>query len=489
MRWNRKNIGMITGIILFLVILLFTDLDPDRPLVSPALAVALLMASWWITEAIPLSVTALIPLVLFPVLGIVPGKEIATSYMNHIIFVYVGGFMVALAMEKWNLHKRIALKIMTWVGLGPGRILLGFMLATAFLSMWISNTASTMMMLPIILSVIGQLEQSLPPKTAGKYATGVLLGIAYGSSVGGITTLVGSPTNLVYPQQMNALFPDLEGITFTQWMGFAAPVALVMFVVVFLVIYIRFVPKQNFEGLEKGYFQREYRALGKATYEEKAVLVLFVTLAVLWTFRSGIRFDHFTIPGWGAIFNHAPYINDATPAIFVAILLFVIPSGKRDGSKLMDWKTAHKLPWDIVLLFGGGFALASGFQSSGLAVWLGEQLGWTSSAGPYLVLLAVLSLMVFLTELTSNVASIQMLLPVFASLAVSGNIHPVMLMFPATLASSMAFMLPTATPPNAIVFGSHRIQIRTMVRTGLALNIMAILVILLLTWVQKAKII
>ena len=242
----RKMTGMVVGMIFFVVFYFFTDLDPERPEVSHVLAVALLMASWWISEAIPLSVTALIPMVLFPVLGIVPGREIATTYMNHIIFVYVGGFMVAMAMERWNLHRRIALKIMTWVGLGPGRILLGFMLATAFLSMWISNTASTMMMLPIILSIIGQLEEHLDRQVIGRYATGVLLGVAYGSSVGGITTLVGSPTNLVYPQQMQALFPETETISFTQWMGFAAPIALVMFFVVFAVIYIRFIPKKKF---------------------------------------------------------------------------------------------------------------------------------------------------------------------------------------------------------------------------------------------------
>jgi sodium-dependent dicarboxylate transporter 2/3/5 len=487
MRFTRKNVGLTTGIILFLIVYLFTDLDPDRPLVSPMLAVALLMASWWITEAIPLSVTALLPLVLFPLLGIAPGTIIASTYMNHIIFVYVGGFMVALAMERWNLHKRIALKIMTWTGLGPGKIILGFMLATAFLSMWISNTAATMMMLPIILSVVGQLETAIPFAKAGKYATGVLLGVAYSSSVGGITTLVGSPTNLVYPQQLKALFPEIEVISFTEWMAFAAPIALTMFFIVFVTVYIRFVPRSKFTGLEHGFFRREYLSLGKASFEEKMVFALFIALAALWTFRTGIHFDRFTIPGWGSIFNHSAYINDALPAILIAILLFIIPAREKKGDRLMDWKTAQRLPWDIVLLFGGGFALASGFQSSGLAIWMGEQLGWTSDAGPYVVLLAVLTLMVFLTELTSNVASIQMLLPVFAVLAISGNFNPVMLMFPATIASSMAFMLPTATPPNAIVFSSHRIDIRSMVRTGFILNILAILVILLFTRLQAAS--
>jgi sodium-dependent dicarboxylate transporter 2/3/5 len=376
---------------------------------------------------------------------------------------------------------------MTWVGLGPGRILLGFMLATAFLSMWISNTAASLMMLPIIVSIIGQLEENLSGKTIKKYATGVLLGIAYSSSVGGITTLVGSPTNLVYPQQMLALFPDIPVITFTEWMAFAAPIALMMFLLVFVVIYIIFVPKEKFTGLDDDYFHTKYKTLGKASYEEKAVLILFISLAFLWTFRTGIKFDNFSIPGWGSIFKNHSYINDATAAIFIAILLFIIPTSKKDGSKLMDWKAAKRLPWDIVLLFGGGFALASGFQSSGLAIYMGEQLAWTSSAGTYIVLLSVLTLMVFLTELTSNVASIQMLLPVFAALAISSGSNPVLLMFPATLASSMAFMLPTATPPNAIVFGSHRIEIKTMVRTGLLLNILAISVILIFTWLQEGK--
>lgn len=489
MKFTRKTVGLFTGIMLFLVVFFFTDLDPENPKVTLTLAVALLMASWWITEAIPLAVTALIPLVLFPVLGIVDSRSIASVYINHIIFVYVGGFMVALAMEKWGLHKRIALKIMTWVGLGPGRILMGFMLATAFLSMWISNTASTMMMIPIVTSVIGQIEAEVPGKPVQKYATGVLLGIAYGSSIGGITTLVGSPTNLVYPQQMQALFPEVEAISFTEWMGFAAPISLVMLVVLFLLIYILFVPKKKWTGMESDHFVKEYRKLGKASYEERVVLILFISLALLWTFRSGIRFDRFTLPGWGAIFNHASYINDATAAVFIAILLFIIPSGRKDGSRLMDWKTAHRLPWDIVLLFGGGFALARGFQSSGLAVWMGEQLSWTGQYGPYFILLAILILMVFLTELTSNVASIQMLLPVFAALAVSSQNNPVLFMLPATIGSSLAFMLPTATPPNAIVFGTHRIEIRTMVRTGLILNVIGIAVILFFTWLQAGKLV
>jgi len=481
MKLKRSSIGFITGIVLFVFFYFFTEPDPDNPAVGKTLAVALLMATWWVTEAIPLAITALIPIVLFPTLGIIGGKEVTSAYINHIIFVYLGGFIMALAMEKWNLHRRIALKIMMYVGVGPGKILFGFMIATAFLSMWISNTAATMMMIPIILSIISQLEVSIPEKSVSKYATGVLLAIAYSASVGGITTLVGSPTNLVYPQVMQTLFPDAEVISFTQWMGFAAPISIIMFAVVFLVIYLFFLPRQKWTGITPDHFALEYKKLGKASYEEKTVLILFILMAALWTFRLGLQFDRFTIPGWSAIFKNPEFINDSTVAIFMAILLFAIPSKNNTGDRLMDWNTAKKLPWDIVLLFGGGFALAKGFQTSGLALWIGEQLSWTGSVSPYIILLTILTLMIFLTELTSNVASIQMLLPVFAALAISSGNDPVLFMFPATLASSMAFMLPTATPPNAIVFGTHQIEIKTMVRTGLILNVVSIFVILLVT--------
>lgn len=481
MKLTRSTVGFFTGILLFIFVFFFTDPDPENPAVGKALAVALLMAAWWVTEAIPLAITALIPIVMFPVLGVLGAVDVTASYINHIIFVYLGGFIMALAMEKWNLHKRIALKIMMSIGVGPGKILFGFMIATAFLSMWISNTAATMMMIPIILSVISQLELEVPEKSVSKYATGILLAIAYSSSVGGITTLVGSPTNLVYPQVMQMLFPETEVITFTQWMAFAAPISIVMLGVVFLVIYLLFLPKKRWTGIAPDHFSIEYKKLGKASWEERMVLILFITLAVLWTFRMGIQFDKFTIPGWSALFKNSQYINDSTVAIFIAILLFIIPSRNVRGERLMEWKTASRLPWDIVLLFGGGFALAKGFQSSGLAIWLGEQLSWTGNVNPYIILLTILTLMIFLTELTSNVASIQMLLPVFAALAVSSGNNPVLFMFPATLASSMAFMLPTATPPNAIVFGTHKIDIAIMVRTGLILNVISILVILMVT--------
>jgi sodium-dependent dicarboxylate transporter 2/3/5 len=479
---QRKFIGFFLGIVVFLAIMLFTDLEPGNPKVTSTLAVALLMAIWWISETIPLAVTALVPLVLFPALGILDGKEVSETYMNHIIFIFVGGFMMALAMEKWNLHKRIALKLLVFIGVGPGRILLGFMIATAFLSMWISNTATAMMMIPIVISVIVSLEESLSAGSVSRYATGLFLAIAYSASVGGMATLVGSPTNLVCPRILTLLYPDAPDISFTGWLEFALPISLIMLVAIWVIIYFRFKPKERWDHIDKEHFRKAYRDLGKTSYEQRMVFILFVILALLWITRTGFTVNNFAIPGWAHLFNVPDYINDGTVAMFISVILFIVPARTERGARIMDWKTAQRLPWNIVLLFGGGFALALGFQSSGLAVWFGEQLLWTKGIHPYLILLAVVTLMSFLTELTSNVASTQMLLPVFASLAISSGNNPLLLMIPATIASSLAFMLPTATPPNAIIFGTNRIRISSMVRTGFVFNIIGVLIVVLITW-------
>ncbi|MFH0759829.1 MAG: SLC13 family permease [Bacteroidota bacterium] len=479
---QRKFTGFFLGAAAFLAIFLLGDLEPGKPEVTATMAVAALMAIWWVTETIPLAITALVPLVLFPALGVLDGKAVSEVYMNHIIFVYVGGFMMALAMERWNLHKRIALKLLVLIGVSPGRILVGFMATSAFLSMWISNTATTMMMIPIVVSIVSSLEENLSGKSISRYATGLFLAIAYSASIGGMSTLVGSPTNLVCPRILTMLYPGAPDISFLDWMLFALPITLVMLVAVWLVVYTLFRPGEKWPDLDRSHFKTAYRKLGKAGYEEKVVFILFLVLAFLWITRAGISFNSFSIPGWARLFKTPSYINDGTVAIFISIVLFVVPSRKRKGERIMDWPTAHRIPWNIVLLFGGGFALALGFQSSGLAVWFGEQLLWTRGVHPYLILLAVVTLMSFLTELTSNVASTQMLLPVFASLALSSGNNPLLIMIPATLASSLAFMLPTATPPNAIVFGSNRIQISTMVRTGFILNMIGVLVVLLFTW-------
>ena len=425
----RKLTGLFSGIILCAAIALFLDLEPGRPQVTNTLAVAVLMAVWWISECIPLAVTALVPVVLFPVLGIMNGAEVSSAYFNHIIFLFLGGFMMALAMEKWGLHKRIALKILIAVGVSPARLLLGFMMATSFLSMWISNTATTMMMIPIVLSVILKLEESLGQKNPGGYSTGLFLGIAYSSSIGGLATLVGSPTNLICPRILQLLYPAAPEITFSKWFFFALPVSVTMFIAAWILLYLIYRPKKSWTGLSRDTFMLQYAELGKMVREEKTVLFFFLVLALLWIFRSDIDTGFFSIPGWAGIFSDPAWINDGTVAIAVGLLLFIIPA-QHKGQRIMDWPTAKKLPWDIVLLFGGGFALALGFETSGLVRWFGEAMNWARSIHPYLLLTILVVAMSLLTELTSNVASTQMLLPAYATLALASGNNPLFLMIP-----------------------------------------------------------
>ena len=479
---KSRSIALIFAPLLSLAIILFTDLDPEKPQISYTLAIALLMAIWWVTEAIPLAATALIPVALFPIFGIVDGKTISAMYFNHLIFLFIGGFLMALAMERWNLHKRIAIKILIVFGISPGRILMGFMLATSFLSMWMSNTATAMMMVPIAMSIILKLEESLGKRNVGKYSIGLLLGIAYAASVGGIATLVGTPPNLSFARIISIIFPNIPDITFADWFIFALPITIVVFACAWTLLFFLYKPKKKWENIGREDFRKEYHSLGKTSIEERIVLVLFVILAFLWIFRVGFNLGSIQIPGWSQLLNTPAYINDGTVAIFIALILFIIPSRSETGVQLMDWKTANKIPWHIVLLFGGGFALAKGFVESGLSIWFGEQLAGLSDVHPIALTFGIVTMMSFLTELTSNTATTEMILPILAGLAMTIKINPLLLMIPATLAASLAFMLPVATPPNAIVFGTGHLRIKDIVRTGFFLNIIGIIVATLLTY-------
>ena len=485
---NKKYIGLTIGFLLFFFILLFTDLEPGKPEITRACAIAVLMAVWWVTEAIPLSVTALLPVVLFPLLGVLDGKEISKAYFNHIIFIFIGGFIMALAMEKWNLHKRIALKILLLVGVSPGRILLGCMLATSVLSMWISNTATAMMMIPIVTSIIIKIEESLSKNEISRYATGLLLGIAYSASIGGIATIVGTPPNLICVRMLNILYPNAPEILFNQWLLFAFPLTALMFIIVWLILKFSYVKKIRITNLSRESIKSQYDNIGKLSYEEKIVFILFALLALLWITRPGFKFNSFNIPGWALLFKHSKFINDGTVAIMIAVILFIIPAKSNQAKRIMDWETANRIPWNIVILFGGGFALAMGFEKSGLSLWLANHLAGSLNVNPLLYILVIVALMTFLTELTSNTASTQMLLPVFASMAVGLKINPMIFMVPVTLAASFAFMLPTATPPNAIIFGTNRVSINNMMRTGFVINITGILIITIITYMLIGKV-
>lgn len=471
------QIGLFAGPLLALALILFFDLDPSRPEVTRTAAVALWMALWWLTEAVPLAVTALLPVVLYPTLGIMSGKTVASVYFNNIIFLFIGGFIVALAMQRWNLHKRLALRILLMIGIHPRALLLGFMVATAFLSMWISNTASTMMMVPIALAIVLDLEETLDREVVARYAKGLFLGVAYGATLGGIATLVGTPPNLVFVRIFSITFPSAPEISFAAWFAFAFPISVVFLALVWMLLSFIYCPPKDAFTLDRSIFEREYEALGPISYEERVVLVNFVLLALLWLFRGDITIGRLTLPGWSTLFSTPAFLDDGTVAILMATLLFIIPTRGGEARRIMDWETATRLPWNIVLLFGGGFALARGFKDSGLSLWLGDHLAGLGALHPLLIVAAICFLLTFLTELTSNTATSQLILPVIAALAVQIHINPLFLMIPATLSCSCAFMLPVATPPNAIVFGTGRLRIADMARAGVGLNLIGVVLI------------
>jgi len=471
-----KKISLVVVPLFCILFIVFFDLKPGHREITHTAAIAILMAAWWISEAIPLSVTALLPLILFPAFGIMDGKAVSSQYINHIIFIFIGGFMVALTMERWNLHKRLALKILMVFGTNPRYILLGFMLATAFLSMWISNTATTMMMIPIAIAIVSKLGELSEKEKVGKFSIGIFLGIAYSASIGGVATLIGTPPNLSFVRIFNIFFPNAPEISFARWFFFAFPISAVFLFIVWLLLSRLFCPRKGL-AVDKRLFSDQYKALGPISFEEKVVLIDFLLLVLLWMFRSDINIGTFKIPGWANLFPQAKFINDGTVAVAMAFLLFLIPAKTRKGNRILDWKTAVRLPWGIVLLFGGGFALASGFKESGLSAFLGEQLQGLGSLPPFLVVACICVFITFLTELTSNTATAEILLPIMAALAVSIKVNPLLLMIPGTLSCSFAFMLPVATPPNAIVFSTERIRISDMARTGIILNLLGVILI------------
>jgi len=447
--------------------IVFKPLGADVPQLSYMLAVVLWMVLWWISEEVPLGITSLLPIVLFPLLGIMDGKAVSVLYINQVIFLFMGGFMVAIAVQKWELHRRIALWILLALGTSTSRILLGFMLATAVLSMWISNTATTMMMIPMALSVLG-----IESRKATPFGRVLLLGIAYSASIGGIATLVGTPPNLSFTRIYEIYYPQSEGVSFGQWMLWALPLSVGLLLALF--VYLRFVLLRGVEVrmMDISGLRRQLSQMGRLSYEERAVMVVFAVLALLWIFRKTLDFGIFRIPGWSTWLPYGSYLHDGTVAIAMAVLLFVLPA-KRTGGYLMSWADMRQMPWDLILLFGGGFALAGGLKESGLADWLGQHLQWMRAIPLWLSLWILVLMVSFLTELTSNTATVESFLPVLAGMAGASSTEALLWMIPATVAASMAFMLPIATPPNAMVFGTGRISMTEMMRVGFFFNLLA----------------
>ncbi|MCK9211427.1 MAG: SLC13 family permease [Ignavibacteriaceae bacterium] len=475
----KKKIGLFVGLIAFVIILLFFDFDKTNPMITKMAAVAALMAVWWVTEAVPLAATSLLPLFLFPIFGIVSGEQTAMTYINSTIFLFLGGFLIALAMEKWNFHKRIALFIISVVGSSPQKIVLGFLLSSAFISMWISNTATAVMMLPIGLAIITQLEEKFSEEITHSFSTAVLLSIAYGASIGGIATLIGTPPNLSLARILHIIFPHAPEIGFGAWMQLALPIALFLLTVCYFLLVKVFFKIHKDLSADIQMIKEEKKGLGKISSEELFVGGVFFTTAILWIFRSDMILGFTTIPGWSNIFPHPEYFNDGVVAIAMASLLFVIPSKNKAATFLLDKEVFVKIPWGIILLFGGGFALAKGFVTSGLSESIGKTLTSFGSLSPILMMVVIAFVVQALTEFTSNTATAEMVLPITASMAVAMHIHPLFFMIPATLSASFAFMFPVGTPPNAVVFGSQRLKMSEMAKVGVCLNLISIPVLLL----------
>ena len=479
---STQKTGLILGLVLFFVVLLFFDFDPEKPIITHMAAVAILMAVWWITEAIPLFATALLPMLLYPLLGIMESNDTAPVYFNSTIFLFLGGFMIALTMEKWKLHRRIALFIIRLIGGGPNRIVLGFMIASSFLSMWISNTATAIMMVPIGLAIVFKMEESFNNAATHKFTISLMLGIAYGCSMGGIATLVGTPPNLSFARIFQITFPQAEPIAFGTWFLMGLPISVIMIAIVWLILTKIFFRVQSSLTIDRTIINKEYDELGPMSFEEKSVLIIFSLTAILWVFRENLIIGFVTIPGWSQLLPNPDLIDDATVAIFMSMLMFLIPT-RTKGTKyftIMGPDVIKKLPWNIVLLFGGGFALAKGFQVTGLSEFIGNNFSGLAGMPPIIMVIIICFGITFLTELTSNTATTEMVLPILASVAIAMETNPLLLMIPATISASCAFMMPVATPPNAIVFGSGRIKISEMARVGIFINIIGVIIITLL---------
>jgi len=460
-----QRIGFILGPVLFTIILLFFRPDDLSQEGIAVLASTAWIAVWWITEAIPIAVTALLPIVLFPLTG---GLDIAstTSAFGHkYVFLYLGGFIIAISIEKWNLHRRIALNIINIIGSDVRKIILGFMIATAFLSMWISNTATSVMMLPIGVAIIKQLKDN-PNSSENEnqiFGKALMLAIAYAASIGGVGTLIGTPPNLVLAGVVSDIY-NYE-ITFLQWFMFGFPISVILLFICwkYLTRFAFTFEQSEFPG-GKQEIQRLLKTLGKISYEEKMVSIIFGITAFCWITRS------FLLQGI------LPALDDTIIALFFSVVLFLVPS-KDKTEKLINWDEAVKLPWGIILLFGGGMALAQGFETSGLAVWIGQQMTTLQGVTAILLVFLLIAAVNFLTEITSNLATTAMLLPVLAPMAITVDMHPFVLMVGAAVAASCAFMLPVATPPNAVVFGSGYLRIPDMVSKGIWMNIISIIVL------------
>ncbi|MBX9783166.1 MAG: DASS family sodium-coupled anion symporter [Chitinophagaceae bacterium] len=469
---NRHGLAFITGLALSLLFY-FTNPFGLTAAACKAVAIAVLMISWWIMEAMPMPVVALIPLVLFPLLGISNMEETSKAYSNPVVFLFIGGFMIGLAIEKWNLHKRIALHIVKLTGTSGNRIILGFIMATGFLSMWLSNTATTMMMFPIALSVIAVMKDHEQPGTSIKnFSLMLMLVIAYASNIGGMATIIGTPPNVAFVGFIEKKYG--YNIAFADWMLVCTPLALLLLASLYFVLARVMFPSRIRHSNEANQFiHDEIKALGPLSSSEKKVLFVFAVTASLWIFKDLLnKLNLFKL-------------DDNMIAIFGALLLFIIPTGKDEEGNtktILKWSDTSKMAWGILLLFGGGIALANTLEKAGVMALIGNSLAGFSNVSSWGLVLLITIVSIFLSEVMSNIAQVIVLSPVLAALADVLHMDPLLLGIPMTLAASAASMLPMGTPPNAIVFSSGHIKLKDMLKAGLVMNLISIIIITLFCW-------
>ncbi|MFT4652870.1 MAG: sodium-dependent dicarboxylate transporter 2/3/5 [Patiriisocius sp.] len=468
-RARYQDIGLILGPLLFVIMMVAggnqSVMEPSAWRVA---AVGLWMASWWATEAVPVPATAFLPIVVFPFLGVMPLAEVTASYANPIIYLFLGAFILAIAVERWHLHKRIALAILSYTGTDGRYLIGGFMLVAAFLSMWMTNTSTTMMLMPIALSVakvIADNNPNLKAHQTGDFQAAMLLGLAYAATIGGLSTLVGTPPNALLAAFLNDNY-DIQ-ITFASWMLVGVPIMVIMLPIAWYSL-TRWSFKVNVPANQAvhDHLEKLRKELGPMSKAEKRVAIIFALVVVCWIARRPIS-DLLDIS----------FLSDTGIVMTAALILFLMPSGDKQQPQLMVWLDANRLPWGVLILFGGGLSLAAAVSGSGLATWLGSSLTPLGGLGIFVLVIAATGLVIFLTELTSNVATAATFLPVVAAVALELGVSPLLLCIPITLAASCAFMLPVATPPNAIVFASGVINIPQMVRAGIILNIIGMLLL------------
>jgi len=461
---QAQRVGLYLGPTLFILTLLFFAPSGLSFEARAVLATTLWVATWWITEAIPIPATSLLPIFLLPITGALNNATVTSAYGDDIIFLFLGGFFIASAMEKWNLHRRIALAIIAFVGTSTQRILLGFMLATAFLSMWVSNTAAVMMMIPMALAITAQVAAALQDTPEESdipiFEKALIFGVGYAGTIGGIGTLIGTPPNIILAAQVRELF-GVE-ISFARWMLIGVPMVAVLLGIAW--VYLgRIAFPMRIKGIPggKALIESERAKLGTISFEERVVAAVFTAAAFLWITRELL---------WSGL---VPELRDGMIAILAAVVLFIVPVRTAGRGRILDWKDSKEIPWGILLLFGGGLAIAAGFRETGLSGWLGSQLTVLDSLHLVIIIACATLLILFLTEITSNTATATMILPVVAALALALDIHPFALMIPCAMAANCAFMLPVGTPPNAIIFATEKLTILEMVRVGFIVNLLA----------------